>query len=307
MSSEIQIVLSTYNGEKFLNAFLESLCAQSSLDFQLMVRDDGSTDKSVHIVEQFKDRLNIDLVIGENIGFKKSYKELLTNTTAQVVYLADQDDIWLPNKIACIQGAIEGGGLVHSDAQLIDEYGDVTSRSYHSVFSRILQPKEVSEALVNPGATGCTIAVTQDLIKYAYSFEGIDDIPHDRLLFISAAICKKIRYIKTPLVQYRIHAGNTIGINNKKQFGAWRVWSRLTNSMVAYRSFVLEGSYLLKNLDILDAENRAMILNLYNFIFYKKIVNIRVFFAVLRSIRTEAEFSPPAFMKRFLKCVFLYL
>lgn len=98
---KVAVLLSTYNGEKYVGAQIHSILTQSYKNLVLVVRDDGSSDKTVKIVKEYMENYsNIKLVEGKNLGFIKSFFELLKLEKADYYAFADQDDVWLPDKIA---------------------------------------------------------------------------------------------------------------------------------------------------------------------------------------------------------------
>ena len=98
---KVAVLLSTYNGEKYVGAQIHSILTQSYKNLVLVVRDDGSSDKTVKIVKEYMENYNnIKLVEGKNLGFIKSFFELLKLEQADYYAFADQDDVWLPDKIA---------------------------------------------------------------------------------------------------------------------------------------------------------------------------------------------------------------
>lgn len=100
MNKKVAILLSTYNGEKYLREQIDSILNQTYDNFELIVRDDGSKDSTVEIVKEYMEKSDkITLLVGKNLGFIKSFFELLKHSDADYFSFADQDDIWLPNKI----------------------------------------------------------------------------------------------------------------------------------------------------------------------------------------------------------------
>lgn len=101
MSKKVAILLSTYNGEKYLREQIDSILNQTYQNFELVVRDDGSKDSTVEIVKEYMEKSDkeITLMVGKNLGFIKSFFELLKHSDADYFSFADQDDIWFPNKI----------------------------------------------------------------------------------------------------------------------------------------------------------------------------------------------------------------
>ena len=107
MKTRVQILLSTYNGEKFLEEQLESILNQKG-DFllKILVRDDGSRDGTLEILEKYSKKIEMQIIRGENIGVNNSLRELFMNCDIDCDYFAisDQDDVWLESKL---QTAIE--------------------------------------------------------------------------------------------------------------------------------------------------------------------------------------------------------
>lgn len=101
MDKKVAILLSTYNGEKYLKEQLDSILAQTYTNFELIIRDDGSKDNTVKIIKEYIEKTDkeITLIEGKNLGFIKSFFDLLKRGNADYYAYADQDDIWLPNKI----------------------------------------------------------------------------------------------------------------------------------------------------------------------------------------------------------------
>ncbi len=97
---KVAVIMSTYNGEKFIKEQLDSILNQTYKNVEIVVRDDGSKDKTVEIIKEYqKTNKNIILHEGENLGFIKSFFELLKLVEADYYSYADQDDIWIENKI----------------------------------------------------------------------------------------------------------------------------------------------------------------------------------------------------------------
>lgn len=97
---KIAVILSTYNGERFVREQLDSILNQTYKNFEIVVRDDGSSDNTVNIIKEYqKNNKNITLYERENVGFVKSFFELLKLADADYYSYADQDDVWIENKI----------------------------------------------------------------------------------------------------------------------------------------------------------------------------------------------------------------
>ena len=98
----IAIMLSTYNGEKYIRKQLDSLVNQSYKAYmKVFVRDDGSTDNTLSILEEYIEKINLTIIKGENVGPGKSFWKLFMNQNINADYYAfcDQDDIWDSDKL----------------------------------------------------------------------------------------------------------------------------------------------------------------------------------------------------------------
>ena len=100
MKPRVQVFLSSYNGEKYIEEQIDSVLQQKGVEVRILVRDDGSNDKTVDILEMLYKKGKINFYKGENIGYAKSFLNLLTHDNKADYYaFCDQDDFWLSNKL----------------------------------------------------------------------------------------------------------------------------------------------------------------------------------------------------------------
>ena len=107
--SKVQVLLSTYNGEKYLKEQLDSLLAQDYPNIDILIRDDGSKDSTKQILTGYENHKNIRVIYGSNIGITASFLELLKISDPEAEFLAfcDQDDVWLKDKISRAVAALQ--------------------------------------------------------------------------------------------------------------------------------------------------------------------------------------------------------
>ncbi len=216
----VDILLATYNGGRFLSEQLRSLEQQTVDSWRLLVRDDGSTDGTRAILAEFQARHSSAVTWiddgGGRLGPAGNYGRLLENSTADYVLLCDQDDIWLPDKIEQLLAlalAHERPGvplLVHSDLEVTD--GE----------SRLLAPSFWRYQYINPAhgtwprlavqnvVTGCACLFNAALRRAALPIPA-EAIMHDWWLALVAAAAGEIHWTATPTVRYRQHAANDTG------------------------------------------------------------------------------------------------
>lgn len=138
----IDILMSTYNGARFLAAQIDSILAQGHADLRLLIRDDGSTDETVKMVEDYTVRDPRVVFLKDelgNLGAPRSFMALVEASKSQLLMLSDQDDIWLPDKVSRTlfkmnQLLEEHGGnvplAVFTDLTVVNEYLEVINASF---------------------------------------------------------------------------------------------------------------------------------------------------------------------------------
>ena len=129
---KVDILLATYNGEKYIREQIDSILNQTYKEFRLLISDDGSTDGTRDILNEYKakdDRIEI-FMQEENLGVVKNFEFLLKKVEAKYYMFSDQDDIWKDEKIEkSLKKIEEGFDLVYSDLEVVDENLNVTYES----------------------------------------------------------------------------------------------------------------------------------------------------------------------------------
>lgn len=222
----IDILLSTYNGERFLEKQLNSILTQTYTEWRLLIRDDASSDSTRAILEKYQ-HLNPQKIIlfpnniNKNIGVIKSFENLLECSNKEYIMFCDQDDIWLPNKIEVTLNTMKDLEAkhstqtpiaVHSDLTLIDENENIIHNSFWQ-FSNIrpdILNTNIKFLAISNSATGCTIMINKALKKRILPFPQ-KVYMHDMLIALTACKYGILHPINEPLILYRQHNNNTIG------------------------------------------------------------------------------------------------
>lgn len=211
----VTIVLATYNGERFLPEQLESLTAQSRRPDRLVLRDDGSTDRSVEIVQAWADRNSVALqqVAGPRLGPARSFmKALQVAEPADIFLFCDQDDVWQPYKIERALNLVPWGDdvaptLCATRLEIVDEQLNPLRLSF------LPTGLSFSSAACESLLTGCTMAFNasfRELLVHALPEHAQ---MHDWWCYLLAtsAYGTALHFDPTPTVLYRQHGGNVLG------------------------------------------------------------------------------------------------
>lgn len=208
----VVVLMSTFNGEKYIVEQVESILSQLPLDGQLMVRDDGSNDSTVDLLKTFND-VRIGIQLGSNIGFGKSFLTLLANAPEDLDMLmfADQDDVWLPDKI---HRAWEHLLLVRTQPALYCSAQMLVDARLHPLHSTPSWPcgPSFAGALSENIVTGCTAALNRPatlLLRNLGVPAGVHF--HDWWLYLTVSAFGVVIVDEKPTLLYRQHSRNLIG------------------------------------------------------------------------------------------------
>lgn len=204
---KISIAMATYNGEMYLEKQLDSILVQMNDDDELIISDDGSNDSTLGIIERYLVDNRIKLIRFNCNNVIKNFENAISNTTNEIIVLADQDDYWLPNKLEEIRKAFENhASLVVHDVTHVDNNLDKldTEKSNYSKWQR-----GVIRNIIKNTYVGCWMAFRRDVLEYVLPFP--NDIPmHDMWIGILAEMTNdRVIFINKPLMLYRRHS-NTV-------------------------------------------------------------------------------------------------
>ncbi|MDA1166551.1 MAG: glycosyltransferase family 2 protein [Planctomycetota bacterium] len=218
----ISIALCTYNGRQFLGEQLESIAAQSRLPDELVVRDDGSTDRTVSILQEFAATVRFPVrvkVNSQNLGSTANFDRCLSDCTGDIIVLADQDDWWCPNKLSRLEEELAiapEAAFVFSNAEVVDnERRPIGYSLWDSVAFRAHEQQELMASdgfqylLRRYAVTGATLAFRSQYRSL------ISPIPrswvHDTWIALLLRAVAPCRMIDEKLIEYRQHSNQQIG------------------------------------------------------------------------------------------------
>lgn len=222
---KLSVAMCTYNGERFIADQLRSILEQSRSVDEIIISDDGSSDATL---EQVREALaafggkapELRVLAGERLGIVRNFSRAIDACTGDIIFLSDQDDVWLPSKVEEMIAVFERDPdalLACSDARLVDaELRDLG----RSQFQMVRMTDGLRRSLEGPGGfevllrrnvvTGATVAFRRELLGIALPFA--DCWLHDEWLAILAAAKGGLRLVNRPLVLYRQHGSNQCGM-----------------------------------------------------------------------------------------------
>jgi glycosyltransferase involved in cell wall biosynthesis len=216
------VALATFNGGKYLAAQLASVAAQTRLPDELVACDDASTDDTVGILERFRATAPFPVHVHGNpttLGPTRNFDRAVALCTGDAIALCDQDDEWLPEKLARFDAALADWriGLVAADLDLIDADGKPLGRRMWSEVPFTPAMRAEAEAGFGPRlwlrgntVTGAGMAFRADLRGVLQPFPPAWD--HDAWVAFATAAVTGVRFLPEPLTRYRVHPQQQIGI-----------------------------------------------------------------------------------------------
>lgn len=219
----IDILLSTYNGEKYLDEQILSIINQTDKNWKLFIRDDGSNDRTLSIISNWQSedtRIQLISDTDGNLGSAQSFIKLLSLVENDIFMFCDQDDIWKESKLSIYREIMEAANpnrplLCYSDSTLIDDNGNIISDSFydHKHFT-LPRDARIAPQLIHNVVVGCTSAGNKSLANIALKCPKpllSKVIMHDWWLANLALLTGELKQIDLKSIYYRIHQHNVIG------------------------------------------------------------------------------------------------
>lgn len=233
---KVSVCVASYQGERYVSLQLRSILEQLSADDEVIVVDDGSRDGTCDKIFALQDPRVRLIRNTKNQGVLRAFETALTCSSGEIVFLSDQDDLWLSKKVGTILDVFVHDPklmLVASDAILIDENGNKIGSSFYAKRGRF-RAGLWSNVLIGK-FHGCTMAFRSTLLRSALPFPSAYDVHHDTWIgCINALIGGKTKYISEPLVAYRRHSTNVTGRTKLSTFTRLRVRSHLVLGLLVF-------------------------------------------------------------------------
>ncbi|MCR5349840.1 MAG: glycosyltransferase [Acholeplasmatales bacterium] len=220
--ANISVVLASYNGEKYIQKQIESIMVQLDKDDELIVSDDGSKDSTKEIVKRLSENdSRIKLIDGPQKGYNKNFENAIINTKNEYIFISDQDDEWMPNKVSkVINNFTLGVDCIRHDCLVVNDKGDVIIESY-------LKERKANTSyrknIYKNTFTGCCMAVRREWLMKLLPLP--EDLYYDAWIGILSCKFKNVKIIDDKLIKWCRHEGTQTSL--KRNSILWGIKFRL--------------------------------------------------------------------------------
>ncbi|REK66489.1 MAG: glycosyltransferase family 2 protein [Cohnella sp.] len=255
IKDEVSILLSTYNGSKYLKELLESLINQTYKEWICYIRDDGSTDNTREILNSYVNRYPGRFIIADNSNqnlkpCQSFFKLLRTVKRGKYFMFCDQDDIWDHKKIEITIAEMKNIEsrigekkpiLVHSDLEVVDENLNRISYSMKRMQKIDCSRKNIRSLILQNNITGCTVMINRELLRIV-SRTPENAIMHDWWFALVASCFGEISFINKPLIKYRQHSKNSVGAKKRSIFHLLKRinFFKMSTLSATYRNYLIK-------------------------------------------------------------------
>ena len=226
----IDILMATYNGEKYLRPQLDSILHQSNQEWRLIIRDDCSTDNTVQIIKEYQllrpNQIQLIQADKPSGSAQNNFFALMDYAKAPYVAFADQDDIWFSDKLELTYKKIKeleskhGRDvplMVHTDLAVVDKNLKQINASLFAMQDMDAERNKLHQLIVQNCATGCTMMINRELLELIHK-KPQHAVMHDMWIALVASAFGQIGFVNKATMLYQQHGNNTNGAKNVKTF-----------------------------------------------------------------------------------------
>lgn len=206
VNMKISVCMAVYNGDKYVKMQLDSILTQLGPQDEVIISDDNSTDKTFETISNYKDNRIFIFKNKNEKGYSKNFENAISKSTGDIIFIADQDDVWMDNKVSRMLKSLENNSLVIHDATIVDDNLELVSKSHFKLFN-------VKTGFLNnflkTRYIGACMAFKREILQKAFPFpENQKLCAYDYWLTIIAEYYYKVELVQEPLIKYRRHLGN---------------------------------------------------------------------------------------------------
>jgi glycosyltransferase involved in cell wall biosynthesis len=231
--------MAIYNGDRYLKEQITSILSQLNDNDELIISDDGSQDKSRDVVNSFDDNRIVYTINNGRHGFVGNFENALIRAKGDYIFLSDQDDIWLDNKVSVVLQKLKDYQLIIHNALVVDANGNDKGFSYYDTLHHS------SSFLMNLWKTrwlGCCMAFRREVLDYCLPFPP-QIVGHD--YWIGMVGMAKFSYCFMPnsLIKYRRHSNNTSSASERSNNTLWyKLYTKRVNLLYELSMRILNRS-----------------------------------------------------------------
>ena len=221
--------MATYNGEKYIKEQIDSILKNMSDSDELIISDDGSKDSTLEIISEYNDK-RIKVIEGPHKGVKQNFANAIENANGQYIFLSDQDDIWMKNKIELILKEFENNeaSVVIHDAEVIDENLKVTIPSF---FEYRNSGKGILKNIYKNTYIGCCMAFKSEIKEFILPIPNNIEMHDQWIGILGESKGKGSIFLNEKLIQYRRHSNN---VSQMKHYGIIKMIKNRVNFIINY-------------------------------------------------------------------------
>ena len=234
---QIDILMATYNGEKYIKEQLDSIINQTYKNIRIIISDDASTDNTSKILREYekKDNRIIVYLQEKNIGSNANFEFLMKKVESKYYMFSDQDDVWFDNKVEKTYFKIlsTGASLVCTDLLLVDENLNSLNDTFNHKMKKLYKLKKYDDwkmVFLYNVVTGCTIMAKKQYINKILPLPINKNILHDHFIPLVISNYEKIAYLDEPTMYYRQHSSNQVG--TKKYTDKFNDFNEVRNYLI---------------------------------------------------------------------------
>ncbi len=205
----ISVCIATYNGGKYIRQQLESVLSQLDSEDEIIISDDASTDDTLLQIEALSSSLIRVYRHTNRLGYTRNFERALTYAKGDVIFLCDQDDIWLPNKVKMCMNELNNADLVVTNALMQFEDGQILSETF---FDKRKSYKSVIGNYIKFSYLGCCMCFKRAVLQKALPFPRNSSMcTHDNWIYLVGATFFRAVSVSEPCIIYRRHTSNASG------------------------------------------------------------------------------------------------
>jgi len=222
----VSVAMTTFNGEKYVSDQIRSIVSQLGVEDELIIADDGSTDHTLQILDQFATKNHrIKILRSKGIGIVKNFEKAISACTNELIFLSDQDDVWEPHKVQVMKETFrqeEDVTLIMSDLVVVDQDLKTVDESYMKLRGCATG---ILKNIMKNGYVGCALAFRSELKEMILPFP--KGIPmHDQWIGIVAEMFGTSKMVEDKLLLYRRYGDNVTSLTSSSspfQKAIWRL------------------------------------------------------------------------------------